>query len=141
MMMMFTIPSKKDGCDDNDASLVAISTINEMLKALMNKLPCRIGPWNIRNLAYEDPKEEDLLTILPEDTDFVESYVFDYNRSLALDTIRCVRLNMFYSDLISVLYIQLVVIQLKKSTIDSSKYSTPALLLLSISGVSSARLE
>ena len=113
--MMFKIFSNKDGCGDNDTPLVAISKKNETLKVLTRKLPCRVGPWNISNLAYKDPKEEELLTILPEDIDFVELYVFDFNRFLAPVKIRYVRLNMFNSDLTSIPDIQLVVIQFRKT--------------------------
>ena len=43
--MMFKLPSKKEGCSDGDAPLIAIEKMNEMLKVLSNKLPCRVGPW------------------------------------------------------------------------------------------------
>ena len=83
MTMMFKIPSKKDECENNNAPLVAILKINEILKALTRKIPCRVGPWNISNLVYDDPKKDDLLTNLLDNIDFVESYVFHYNRFLA----------------------------------------------------------
>ena len=50
MTMMFKVPSKKDGCSDKDAPIAAIQKMNEMLKALSNKLPCRVGPWLDTNL-------------------------------------------------------------------------------------------
>ena len=77
MTMMFKIPGKKEGCDDDDAPLIAIQKMNEMVKALTNKLPCFVGPWKNSNLQYGDIKKADLLTVLPENIDFVESYVFD----------------------------------------------------------------
>ena len=52
MTMMFKIPGKKEGYDDDDAPLLAIKKMNEMLKALTNKLPCFVGPWKSSNLAY-----------------------------------------------------------------------------------------
>ena len=84
-----------------------------MLKALMNKLPCRVGPRNTRNLAYDYLKENNSLTNLPEDIDFVESYIFDYNRFLALGKNLYVKLNIFYSDLTNLSDIKSAVIQLK----------------------------
>ena len=45
MTMMFKLPSNKEGCSDADAPLMAIQKMNEMLKVLSNKLPCRVGPW------------------------------------------------------------------------------------------------
>ena len=80
MTMMFKVPSKKDGCSDKDAPIAAIQKMNEMLKALSNKLPCRVGPWLDTNLKNGKIKDSDLLPTLPEDIDFVESYVYDYNR-------------------------------------------------------------
>ena len=44
MTMMFKVPTKEEGCTDNDAPFAAIKKINEMLKPLTNKLPCRVGP-------------------------------------------------------------------------------------------------
>ena len=75
MTMLFRLPSEKYGCDDNDALIVAIQKMNEMIKALTNKLPCRVGPWNSRSLVGNS-KLDDLLTILPEDVDFIESHIF-----------------------------------------------------------------
>ena len=51
MTMMFKIPGKEDGCDDDDAPIVAIQKMNDMIKALTNKLPCFVGPWKTNN-AY-----------------------------------------------------------------------------------------
>ena len=112
MTMMFKIPSKQDGCDDDDVPLVAILKINEILKLLTNKLSCQVGPWNTSNLAYTYPKEEELLSILPEDIDFMELYVFGYNIFFIAGKIGYVRLNTFYSESTSIPDIQLVVIQL-----------------------------
>ena len=80
MTMMFKLPSVKEGCVEEEAATVAVKKINEMLKVLSNKLPCRVGPWNITNLKNGTPKLTDLLTELPVDIDFVESYIFDFNR-------------------------------------------------------------
>ena len=53
--------------------------MNEMIKALTNRLPCKIEPWkNIKSGIYNyHPDQTDLLTELPEDIDFVKSYIFD----------------------------------------------------------------
>ena len=80
MTMMFKIPSKKEGCSDKEAPIVAIQKMNEMLKALSNKLPCRVGPWLDNNLTNGSIQDSDLITTLPEDIDFVESYIYEYNR-------------------------------------------------------------
>ena len=50
-----------------------------MLKALTNKISCRIGPWKQKDKKTK-LKKEDLITQLPEDVDFVESYVYDFKR-------------------------------------------------------------
>ena len=47
-----------------------------MLKSLTKKLPCKVGPWTL-NQAKNSIKEKDLYKSLPEDVDFVESYVFN----------------------------------------------------------------
>eukprot|EP00555_Chaetoceros_dichaeta_P000547 CAMPEP_0198276746 /NCGR_PEP_ID=MMETSP1447-20131203/65472_1 /TAXON_ID=420782 /ORGANISM="Chaetoceros dichaeta, Strain CCMP1751" /LENGTH=257 /DNA_ID=CAMNT_0043971709 /DNA_START=2739 /DNA_END=3509 /DNA_ORIENTATION=+ len=83
MTMMFKIPDKQEGCTEKDAPLVAIKKINEMLSALTNKLPCRVGPWTFNSLSSKVPVDSDLLKLLPKDVDFVESYVYDYNRFIS----------------------------------------------------------
>ena len=50
-----------------------------MLKALTNKISCRIGPWKQKDKKTK-LKKEDLITQLPEDVDFVELYVYDFKR-------------------------------------------------------------
>ena len=55
---------------------------NEMIKSITNTLPCKIRPWkNIKlgNLSNTQTPT-DLLTELPEDIEFSELYVFDYNQ-------------------------------------------------------------
>ena len=113
MTMMFKLPGKEEGCDDDDAPLIAIQKMNDMIKALTNKLPCFVGPWK-NNVTYGPLKKEDLMTVLPDDIDFVESYVFDYNRFLGAGKTGYVRLHIFYSDLTSVSEIESVVSQFKK---------------------------
>ena len=87
--------------------------MNEMIKALSNKIPCRVGQWNTRTLDGKI-RMEDLLTELPEDVDFVESYIFDYNIVWHREKPGYVKLNIYYTDLTSIPDIQSVVIQLKK---------------------------
>ena len=81
MTMMLKLPTKKMGCTDEEAPIIAIQKMNEMIKALANKLPCRIGPWTHSNQSTL--KETDLLTELQEEVNFVESYVYDYNRFIS----------------------------------------------------------
>ena len=57
--------------------------MNEMLSALTNKLPCRVGPWTQAKVVYSSLQRSDFLTNLPEDIDFVEFYVYDYNMFLS----------------------------------------------------------
>ena len=85
-----------------------------MLKALTNKLPCRVGPWTYNSLSKKVPLDEDFLKALPHDVDFVESYGYDYNRFIAPGKTGYVRLNIYYSDLTSVSDIQSVVSQFKQ---------------------------
>ena len=115
MTMMFKLPGKKEGCSDEEAPTIAIQRMNEMLKALTNKLPCRVGPWNMTNIAHTTPTSADLLTSLPDDVDFVESYVFDYNRFIGSGKTGYVRLHIYYSDMTSVSEIKSVVVQFKKA--------------------------
>ena len=112
MTMMFKLPNKKEGCSDEDAPKIAIRKMNLMLKTLTNKLPCRVGPWKFNKATVL--KEKDLFKILPEDIDFVESYVFDYNRFLSPGKTGYIRLNIFYSDLINPSEIQGVVATFKR---------------------------
>ena len=77
--VMYKLPSKKDVMDEEDPIILGIQKINSMLKALTNKLDCRVGPWKQKDKKTR-LKPSDLVTQLPEDVDFVESYVFDYNR-------------------------------------------------------------
>jgi len=115
MTMMFKIPDKQEGCTEKDAPLVAIKKINEMLSALTNKLPCRVGPWTFNSLSSKVPADSDLLKLLPKDVDFVESYVYDYNRFISPGKTGYVRLNIYYSDLTSISDIKSVVSQFKKA--------------------------
>ena len=113
MTMMFKLPIKQEECSDNDAPITAIKKMNLMIKTLTNKLPCRVGPW-IMNKGASALTEKDLYKVLPEDIDFVESYVFDYNRFLSPGKTGYVRLHIFYSDLTSLPEIQGIVSQFKK---------------------------
>lgn len=61
MTMMFKLPTLKEGCVEEEAASFAIKKMNEMLKALTNKLPCRVGPWRMNNLAYGTPKTKTFL--------------------------------------------------------------------------------
>ena len=113
MTMMFKLPTKKEGCSDDNAPKIAIQKMNTMLRTLSNKLPCRVGPWTLIR-PTSSVKDQDLYKTLPEDIDFVESYVFDYNRFLSPGKTGYVRLHIFYSDSTSVSEIQGVVSQFKK---------------------------
>ena len=77
MTMMFKVPSIKYGIDDDDAPLEATSKMDEMLKALINKLPCQVSPWDSSNKICGNLTVDNLFTTLPEDVDFVESYILD----------------------------------------------------------------
>ena len=81
--MMYKLPEKKDVLEEEHPSIITIHKMNEMLKALTNKTSCRVGPWKPKDKTTK-LRTSDLLTELPEDVDFVESYVFDFNRFLAL---------------------------------------------------------
>ena len=66
--------------------------MNQMIKALTNKLACRLGPWKMKD-AKTMLKATDLLTELPEDIDFAETYVYDFNRFLSFGKNGYVRLH------------------------------------------------
>ena len=108
MTMMFKLPSIKEGCVEDEAATFSIKKINEMLKVLTNKLPCRVGLWNISNFEYGTPKLKDLLTELPIDVDFVESYIYDFNRFIQPGKNGYVRPHIYYSSATSPSEIQSV---------------------------------
>ena len=94
--LMYKLPEKKEVLDDEHPSIIGINKMNDMLKALSNKLPCRVGPWKLKKNSQL--RNSDLIKVLPEDVDFVEAYVYDFNRFLNLGKFGYVRLNIFYSD-------------------------------------------
>lgn len=50
MKMIFVLPSKKDGIDDEDVPMEAIKKMNVIHKTAINKIPgVRIGPWLVNN--------------------------------------------------------------------------------------------
>ena len=81
---MFKLPAKTGDLIDEDAPILSIRKMNQMIKALTNKLPCRLGLCKMKDNKTR-LKVQDLLTGLPEDVDFVETYVYDFNRFLLLD--------------------------------------------------------
>ena len=113
MTMMFKIPSKEEGCSEKDAPIVAIQKMNEMLKSLSNKLPCRVGPWLDNTLTNGSIQDSDLINTLPEDIDFVEAYVYEYNRFIQPGKNGYVRLRIFFSDLTSKSEIKAIAAQFK----------------------------
>ena len=82
--------------------------MNEILKALSNKLPCRVGPWTNSNFKDGALSKKDLLKTLPEDIDFVESYIYDYNRFIQPGKNGYVRMRIYFSDLTSLSEIESV---------------------------------
>ena len=113
MTMMYKLPSKKEGCSDEDAPKFAINKMNLMIKVLTNKLDCRVGPWTL-NQAHSSVTDADLHKFLPDDVDLVESYVFGYNRFISPGKTGYVRLHIFFSDFTSLAEIQGVISQFKK---------------------------
>ena len=110
--MMYKMPTKTGDFTDEDGPLFSIRKMNQMVKALTNKLPCKLGPWKLKD-SKTSLKISDLLTELPEDIDFVETYVYDFNRFLAYGKNGYVRLNFFYSDSTSLPEIEQVISQFK----------------------------
>lgn len=74
------------------------------------KLSCHNGPKKLNNLVYKNPTKENILTILPDERNIVESYNFDYTQIIPYGKTRYVRLNICYSNLNSVSGIQSVLI-------------------------------
>ena len=110
--MMFKLPPKTGDTTEEDGPIFSIRKMNQMVKALTNKLPCRLGPWKMKdNRTFL--KITDLITELPEDIDFVETYVYDFNRFLAFGKNGYVRLNFFYSESTSLPEIEQVISQFK----------------------------
>ena len=112
LTMMFKLPNKTgDYCED-DAPIISIQVMNQMIKALTNKLQCRVGPWNLKG-RKTTLKMKDLVRELPEDVDFVESYVYGYSRFLRLGKTGYVRLHIFYSEDTSLAEIKSVINQFR----------------------------
>ena len=68
--MMYKLPGQKDVLDEENPSIIGIKKMNEMLKALTNKVFCRVGPWKPKDNRTK-LRKIDLLTELPQDVDFV----------------------------------------------------------------------
>ena len=110
--MMYKLPAKSGDITEEDAPFLSIRKMNQMIKALTNKLPCKLGPWKMKD-SKTHLKVHDLLSELPEDIDFAETYIYDFNRFLALGKNGYVRLNFFYSDSTSLPEIEQVIAQFK----------------------------
>ena len=61
MAMTFKTPEEKNRIDDDATPIGAIKKMNDMIKALTNKLPYKIGPWkNIeiwKSIYHPDPTD------------------------------------------------------------------------------------
>ena len=77
MRRMIQIPSKKQVINDDNAPLEAIKKINEMIKALTNKIPVKIVLWQYSSKSNIKPTSSEFYTCLPEDVDIAEGYIFD----------------------------------------------------------------
>ena len=112
LTMMFKLPNKTgDYCED-DAPIISIQVMNQMIKALTNKVQCRVGPWKLKG-RKTTLKMKDLIRELPEEVDFVESYVYGYSRFLRLGKTGYVRLHVFYSEDTSLAEIKSVIEQFR----------------------------
>ena len=69
--MMFTLPAKTGDYFEDDTPIISIQVMNQMIKALMNKLQCRVGHWKLKR-RKTTLKMKDLIGELPEEVDFVE---------------------------------------------------------------------
>ena len=112
LTMMYKLPTKTgDYCED-DAPIISIQIMNKMIRALTNKIHCRVGPWKLQG-RQTNLKMKDLIKELPEEVNFVESYVYDYSRFLRLGKTGYVRLHVFYSEETSLAEIQSVIEQFR----------------------------
>ena len=92
--------------------------MSKILNTLSNKLHCNIVPcWKYVKqwvlIKYLNPK--DVLTELPEDVDFIESYIFNYNHFIPLDRTGNIHVHIFYLDFTNLAEIQAIVTQIKDS--------------------------
>ena len=110
--MMYKLPPKTGDITEEDCPLLSIKKMNQMIKALTNKLACRLGPWKLKDTKTQ-LKASDLITELPEDIDFAETYVYDFNRFLSFGKNGYVRLQFYYSDTTSLPEIEQVISQFK----------------------------
>ena len=112
LTMMYKLPTKTGNYCEEDAPIISIQIMNQMIKALTNKVHCRVGPWKLQGRKTTLQKK-DLLKELPEEVNFVESYVYDYSRFLRLGKTGYVRLHVFYSEETSLAEIQSVIDQFR----------------------------
>ena len=112
LTMMYKLPTKTGDYCEEDAPIISIQIMNQMIKALTNKVHCRVGPWKLQGRKTTLQKK-DLLKELPEEVNFVESYVYDYSRFLRLGKTGYVRLHVFYSEETSLAEIQSVIDQFR----------------------------
>jgi hypothetical protein len=105
LTMMYKRPTKTGDYCEEDAPIISIQIMNQMIKALTNKVHCRVGPWKLQGRKTTLQKK-DLLKELPEEVNFVETYVYDYSRFLRLGKTGYVRLHVFYSEETSLAEIQ-----------------------------------
>ena len=69
-----------------------------MIKALTNKLPVKVGPWQFNDKSKIKPTSTEFYTCLPEDVDIMETNVFNYSRFIRAGKTRYVRLQLYYDD-------------------------------------------
>ena len=67
--LMHKLLEKKEVLYGEHPSIIRIHKMNDMLKALSNKLPCRVGPWKLKKNSQL--WNSDLIKVLPEDVDSV----------------------------------------------------------------------
>ena len=114
MRMMVKIPSKKEGISVNNAPLEAIRKINDMFKALTNKIPVKIGPWQFTAKLSIKPTSSELFLCLPEDVNVGETYVYDYRRFIRAGKSCYFRFQLFYDDDTTILEIKSIAAQFKQ---------------------------
>ena len=91
-----------------------IRKINEMLKALTNKIPVKIGPWQFTAKSSIKPTASELFLCLPEDVDVGETYVYDYSRFIRAGKLCYFRFQLFYGDNTTISEIKSIAAQFKQ---------------------------
>lgn len=113
LTMMFLVPDKDKGIDEEEAPLEVIRRMNAMIKSIINKLPTiRLGPWKNDKKTFCK-----IISGFPEDVHVVEKYAFDFNCFISPGDRAYCRLHIFFDDSTNLAEINSIISGFKKPRI------------------------